>query len=193
MSFAFYLETGLRHILDLNGYDHILFVVALCAVYRPQQWRPLLVLVTAFTVGHSLTLALAALKLIVLPTEVIEFLIPVTIFLTAVYNFRRGAAPTANVHRWLSYGLALGFGLIHGVGFSNYFRSLLGREADITLPLFAFNLGLEVGQIVIVSLTLFIGWLLVQKAGLNQRYWTYGLSGFVAAVALYLMQQTVFW
>jgi hypothetical protein len=193
MSFAFYLETGLRHILDLAGYDHILFVVALCAVYRPQQWRPLLVLITAFTLGHSLTLALAALKLIVLPTEVIEFLIPVTIFLTAVYNFRRGAAPTATVHRWLSYALALGFGLIHGVGFSNYFRSLLGREADITLPLFAFNLGLELGQVVIVSLTLLVGWLLVQKAGLAQRYWTYGLSGFVAAVALYLMRETAFW
>ena len=158
--FFIYLRLGFDHITDPRGYDHILFVVALCAVYTIRQWRQVLILVTAFTIGHSITLALATLQLIHYKTALIELLIPITILITAITNFsfqepksscvqshRQPTAPGATFWPWP-------LDLIHGMGFSNYLRSLLGREADIIKPLLAFNIGLEMGQLVIVGLVL---------------------------------------
>lgn len=182
-----YLTLGLEHITDLNGYDHILFLLALCAPFTLHDWRRLLVLVTAFTVGHSLTLALAVVGVVAAPTEWIEFLIPVTIVITAARNLIgsgtghpvSGASGGALIG---SYVMALGFGLIHGMGFSNYLRSLLGSE--IVWPLFLFNVGLEVGQLVIVSIGIGIQWLLLRLWADGRRWWTIGLSVAAALVAL---------
>lgn len=191
--FLIYLHLGFEHITDPRGYDHILFVIALCAVYTLQQWRQVLVLVTAFTIGHSITLALATLQVIQYKTALIELLIPITIFITAFTNFffrepspRRQVRSKLSNHSW-RYGLALLFGLIHGMGFSNYLRSLLGREADIVKPLLAFNLGLEVGQLVIVSLVLLIGYLLLNILKISRLRWTLVVSGIVAGMALSLI------
>jgi len=137
--FQTYLQLGFEHILDLGGYDHILFIVALCAIYRVEQWKKILILVTAFTIGHSLTLALAALEVVKVNATVIEFLIPVTILLTALYHVFK--TDYNNQKAVLNYSLALFFGLIHGLGFSNYFRALLGKEESIVQPLFALILG----------------------------------------------------
>lgn len=191
--FQIYLKLGFEHISDINGYDHILFIVALCAVYRLRQWRHLLILVTAFTVGHSLTLALAALKILVLPSDIIEFLIPVTILLTSVYNVYLGEprAPGSGLHA--NYFLALFFGLIHGMGFSNYFRALLGKEESIVAPLLAFNIGLELGQLVIVAITLGAASLITLIFGAKQRDWTLFISGATAGIAFILMLETRFW
>jgi hypothetical protein len=182
-----YLTLGLEHITDLNGFDHILFLLALCAPFTLHDWRRLLVLVTAFTVGHSLTLALAVLGVVAAPTEWIEFLIPVTIVITAARNLigsgtGHPVSGTSGGPLIGSYVMALGFGLIHGMGFSNYLRSLLGSE--IVWPLFLFNVGLEVGQLVIVSIGIGIQWLLLRLWADGRRWWTIGLSVAAALVAL---------
>lgn len=188
--FFIYLRLGFDHITDPRGYDHILFVVALCAVYTVRQWRQVLVLVTAFTIGHSITLALATLRLIHYSTALVELLIPVTILITAITNFffretkTRSRSAVQLPHRWWRYGLALAFGLIHGMGFSNYLRSLLGSEANIVQPLLAFNLGLELGQLLIVSLILALTYVVLEVLRGSRLRWTLVVSGMVAGMAL---------
>ena len=137
--FLVYLRLGFEHISDLAGYDHILFIAALCAVYQWDQWRQLLWLVTAFTLGHSVTLALATLNLITINDALVEFLIPATIFVTSVLNIvEADPAPhrvAATRRSWrFKYGLALGFGLIHGMGFSNFLRAVLSVSSGPTAP-----------------------------------------------------------
>src|SRR5690606_34360672 len=140
-------------------YDHILFVIALCCTYFVADWRKVVVLVTAFTIGHSLTLALSVFNLIRVNTALIEFLIPLTIVVTAFSNVATKRRRRRGNTDWLTYSYALFFGLIHGLGFSNYLRSLLGKEESIAGPLFAFNIGLELGQLAIVFIVLVISFI----------------------------------
>ena len=190
-SFELYFKLGLQHILDLQGFDHILFILSLCAVFVARDWVKILLLVTAFTLGHSLTLALATFEVVQIRSEVIEFLIPVTIAFTALATLIK-PKPNSGKGIQLNYLLALFFGLIHGMGFSNYLRSLLGKEASIWQPLLAFNVGLEIGQIVIVAAFLLIT-SLVHLAGMNRKEWTLIVSAFILGVACMLMLQTKFW
>lgn len=191
--FELFFGLGLDHILDIDGYDHILFVVALCAIYEAREWRKILILVTAFTIGHSITLAMATLKLVTLDAALIEFLIPVTIFITALINiFNRDHELTSKQVKQ-NYGLALGFGLIHGMGFSNYLRSLLGKDETIVNQLFAFNVGLEVGQIIIVVAFLVLGVTLRTFFFLDRRDWVTIVSSAVMGVSITLMIETKFW
>ena len=192
--FLIYLCLGFDHITDPRGYDHILFVIALCAVYALRQWRQVLVLVTAFTIGHSITLALATLRLISYKTGLVELLIPITILITAITNFafhepRDNRFATRNVptRSWGRYVLALLFGLIHGMGFANYLRSLLGGEADITVPLLAFNVGLELGQLLIVGAMLGLTYLILNTLRVRPRDWVLVVSGIVAGMAISLI------
>jgi len=191
--FFIYLRLGFDHITDPSGYDHILFVVALCAIYVLSEWRQVLILVTAFTIGHSVTLALATLNLIQYRTDVVELLIPITILITAVANFvyqepkSRLLTSTRKEKRPWRYLLALAFGLIHGMGFSNYLRSLLGREADIVTPLLAFNIGLELGQLLIVGIVLTVTYLVLMVRPNSRLRWTLIVSGIVAGMAISLI------
>ena len=191
--FFIYLRLGFDHITDPSGYDHILFVIALCAVYTLSQWRQVLILVTAFTIGHSITLAMATLRLIDYNTGLIELLIPITILITAFTNFfyqeprSKSLETTRKTNRLWRYGLALAFGLIHGMGFSNYLRSLLGREADIVQPLLAFNIGLEIGQLVIVGIVLTLTYLVLNVVKSSRLRWTLIVSGIVAGMAISLI------
>lgn len=191
-TFELYFKLGLQHILDIQGYDHILFVLALCAVFTGRDWKKILILVTAFTIGHSLTLALATFKIVNVRSDVIEFLIPVTIAITAFMTILK-PRPTTGRGVQLNYFFALFFGLIHGLGFSNYLRELLGKEASIWQPLLAFNLGLEAGQLVIVGAFLLLTSILVGIAGVNKRDWALVVSAMVLGVALVLMLETKFW
>ena len=187
--FKVYLQLGFEHIADLNGYDHILFIIALCAVFSIADWKKILILVTAFTIGHSVTLALSALKIINVSAYLVELLIPVTIFLTALQNFWYKPSETKKWH--INYFLALFFGLIHGMGFSNYFRSLLGKEADILLPLFSFNVGVEIGQLCIVACIMALNFLVVKVAKLKQQYWTLAVSFAAAVLALKMIIERI--
>ena len=191
-SFELYFRLGLQHILDIHGYDHILFVLALCAVFIPRDWRKVVILVTAFTIGHSLTLALATFRLISVNSNLIEFLIPVTIAITAFITILR-PKPASGKGLSINYIFALFFGLIHGLGFSTYLRSLLGKEASIWQPLLAFNLGLELGQLVIVGAFLLITSILVGIAGVSRKEWTLVVASMVFGIALMLMLEAKYW
>ena len=183
--FQIYYDLGLQHILDKNGYDHIIFVIALCALYQADDWKSVLTLVTSFTLGHSITLALATFSIVEVDPDLIEFLIPVTIFITAVFNlFSR----TENTHVSIrNYFFAGFFGLVNGLGFSNYLKTLLGKDESIITQLFAFNIGLEVGQLIIVASLLVIGFVLVSMAGVSRRDWKMVISSAVAGISLVLI------
>ncbi len=192
--FGLYFGLGKDHILDYaNGYDHILFVVALSAVYLVRDWKKILVLVTAFTIGHSVTLALATLQIISVNTRLVEFLIPLTIFITAFSNLFRKDEGVNRKPIQINYLFALFFGLIHGMGFSNYLRAILGKTQNIVSPLLAFNLGLEFGQIIVVALFLAASFILVDLIGVSRRDWKMVLSSAIAGMALILMKARIFW
>lgn len=191
--FELYFDLGREHILDANGYDHILFVIALCTLYSIRDWKQVLILVTAFTVGHSITLALATLEIINVKAELIEFLIPVTIFITAVSNIVRKSDTPNDGSTRLNYLFAGFFGLIHGLGFSSYLRSILGRDESIITQLLAFNLGLEFGQVIIVFVFLIVGFVFVELVGVNRRDWKLVVSSAVAGIALILIRENYFW
>lgn len=189
-----YFELGREHIMDYkNGYDHILFVVVLCALYTLQDWRKVLVLVTAFTVGHSITLALATLNIISFPQDVVEFLIPLTIFITGWANILRREDVYGEKKIHTNYAFALFFGLIHGMGFSNYLRAMLASHQTITGPLFAFNVGLEFGQIIIVMLFLTLSFIFVDLFGASRRDWRLIVSAAISGIAFIMMKDRVYW
>jgi hypothetical protein len=193
--FAVYFRLGIEHITDLRGYDHILFVAALTVAYALVEWRRLLILVTAFTLGHSITLALATIGLVAVNTTLIEFLIPATILVTSVFNIADSRAASEEQesttrmrrHHFILYFLAGGFGLIHGLGFSSFLRAVLGGEESIVLPLFAFNVGLEIGQILIVAVLFGLGGLLMGVARMARREWLLIVSGATGGIAITLM------
>ncbi len=190
-----YIQLGFEHISDLSAYDHIVFIIALTAIYRFKDVKVIFWLVSAFTVGHSLSLALATLKIVTVSSAIIEFLIPVTILSTAIYNVYikgRDGAELKSSNR-ITYGIAIIFGLIHGLGFSNYLQMLLGSEANILLPLLSFNIGLELGQLLIVALILGAMFIAERILKMKQNEWVLFLSGAAAGISLILMQQTKFW
>jgi ABC-type antimicrobial peptide transport system permease subunit len=182
MDFSLWFKTGLEHIADLNAYDHILFLMVLCGTNQFSEIRKVLILVTAFTIGHSLTLALSVFKLMLLSPALVEFLIPVTILLTCIFQFiNRNAAGSLTVYA--SYMSALFFGFIHGLGFSGLLRSMLGKSEEITGPLFAFNLGLEAGQIVIVICVMIFSVVLTRIMNIKRETWNFFLTSAVFGVA----------
>lgn len=181
--FSMYFKLGFDHIADLRGIDHILFVTALCIRYQFVDWKKLLLLITAFTIGHSITLALSVFNIVNYSMAWIEFLIPVTIVITAISN----VFVTKFVFKSrfpLIYFFALFFGLIHGLGFSNYLKSILGRDESIIWQLLAFNIGLEAGQIVIVLAILLISFIFVNLFKWNRREFLLFVTGGIFAVAL---------
>ena len=192
-SFGFYVQLGFEHISDFAGYDHMLFLVALCAIYRIQQWKSLLVLVTAFTIGHSVTLILSSLDLFEIPSNIIEFLIPVTIFLTSLNNVM-GINPADKSSKMTkNYAMALFFGFIHGMGFSNYFKALLMDASSVTIPLLGFNIGIELGQLMVVFFIIIIAYLFLAKLAVKQRDWNVFISGAAAGISLVFMLENKPW
>jgi hypothetical protein len=180
--FGFYFGLGWEHIISADALDHQLFIAALAAIYLLSDWKQVLILVTAFTIGHSLTLALSVLDIMRFPTNWVEFLIPVTIVITAFANLfhKKFTKSTAR----LNYFLALIFGLIHGMGFANTLRFMLAKDQNLGWSLFGFNVGLEVGQIVVVLVILLVAQVLVNIARVNRREWVLFLSSAVFALAL---------
>jgi hypothetical protein len=192
MNFGLYFNLGIEHITDPFGYDHILFIVAMSSNYRVFQWKNIALLVTAFTIGHSIALAMAVLEIVPVNSALIEFLIPITILVSCIRNM---SFPQADMHphsqvavkkNYLAYILILIFGLIHGLGFSNFLKETLVANESIFTPLLAFNLGLEVGQLIIVFICLLINLLFLDLLRKHPRDWTMVISGGVASIALLL-------
>lgn len=210
--FIFFFKQGLSHISDVNAYDHILFIVALAALHSLNNWRALFWMVTAFTVGHSLALALATFQIVEANSSLIEFLIPMSIIFTASWNivrvlraYKAGDASrqnsldipavnpiqTLNIERSsLLYGVIILFGLIHGLGFSNYLQLILARGESLAFPLFSFNLGLEIGQILILFIALVINFVFLDLARLSFRIWAILVSLMVLFLSLPLAVDT---
>jgi hydrogenase/urease accessory protein HupE len=186
--FWLYFQLGRDHIADWRGYDHILFVTALCLRYLLKDWKKVLVLVTAFTIGHSITLALSVLNYVSISVKWVEFLISVTIVVTAISNVWQKDFHFKTKFP-LIYFFALFFGLIHGLGFSNYLKSLLGHETNIVGELFAFNIGLEFGQILIVMCVLVISWICISLFKFSRREYLLFLSGGIFGLALLMAIQ----
>ncbi|PRB02028.1 HupE / UreJ protein [Chryseobacterium sp. MYb7] len=180
--FLFYLHLGWEHIISLDALDHQLFVLALIAVYSYNDWKKILILVTAFTIGHSITLALSILDVFRVPSAWVEFLIPLTIVVTSLDNIimknQKQTLMRAN------YYLALIFGLVHGMGFANTARVMIAKSQSIALPLLGFNIGLELGQIVIVSAILIILFILLNIFKVNKKDWILFVSSGVFALSL---------
>jgi hypothetical protein len=188
-----YFTLGLQHITDLGGYDHMLFLLALCAVYRLAEWRQVVWIVSAFTIGHCLSLALSSFTSPILPTDVIEFLIPITILATCAWNVLGGTQAPSTRKQGFAYGVAVLFGLIHGMGFSNYLRALIGQEQSLFAPLLCFNIGLELGQLLIVGLLLGLSFLFLDLLKVPRREWTLFLSGLASGISLILASENRFW
>jgi hypothetical protein len=180
--FTFYFKEGLQHIISIDALDHILFVVALSAVYLLANWKQVLVLVTAFTIGHSVTLALSAFDVVRINDRLVEILIPCTIMATAVFNFLQKEYSQKSLR--LNYFLALFFGLIHGLGFANALRFIMAKDQSIGWSLLAFNIGLEVGQILVVTLILLLSFVAVDKLKLGRKWWVWVLSAIAFCIAL---------
>lgn len=194
--FSSFISLGFHHIADPRAFDHLLFLVTLCAVYRPADWRRLLVLITAFTIGHSTTLLLAGTHIMGIQSELVELLIPVTIVLTSLYNVVLGVDTEetgifSGAVRW-NYAMALFFGFIHGMGFANYFSALMGESGDIVWPLFCFNVGIETGQIAIVLVFFGIYAAISGLFHFRHRDWIQYVSGLGGGGALVLMMQGIF-
>jgi hypothetical protein len=180
-----YLKLGLDHILDFNAYDHILFVLTLNAVYSIKEWKKVLILVSAFTLGHSITLGLSVMKIIKVEPDLIEMLIPITIILTALFNIFLEEKTTKK--STILYIAACFFGLIHGLGFSNYLKELLGNEESPFVPLLGFNIGVELGQIIVVLIGLGASYVFINVMRLNAKYWNLFISIVAIIVSIYLL------
>lgn len=180
--FLFYLNLGWEHIMSLDALDHQLFVLALMAVYSYNDWKKILILITAFTLGHSATLALSILDIVRVPSSWVEFLIPLTIVLTALANIV--IKNKKNTQGKINYYLALIFGLIHGLGFANTARVMIAKNESIAMPLLGFNIGLELGQIVIVIIILIFLFILLNFFRVNRKDWILFVSAAVFALSL---------
>ena len=180
--FGFYFGLGWEHIISKDALDHQLFIVVLAALYLLKDWKKVLILVTAFTIGHSLTLALSVFDVIRFNTKWVEFLIPLTIVITALSNLLQKKFTTVSVR--INYVLALLFGLIHGMGFANSIRFMMADDQNIGWSLLGFNVGLEAGQVVVVVALLLLSHLMVNVLKINRRDWIIFLSAGAFALSL---------
>jgi hypothetical protein len=185
--FTIYFQLGVEHILTPDALDHILFVTALCLRYLWQDWKKVVVLVTAFTIGHSLTLALSALSYIQVNATWIEFLIPLTIAATCVNNIIQFKAEQTK-RLPLIYFFALFFGLIHGLAYAETILSMEGKE-NLVADLLAFNIGIEVAQLLIVLVVLVLSYLVVQLLKLSRRMWLQAASAVILVISLFWAYQ----
>lgn len=180
--FTFYFKIGWEHIITIEALDHILFIAALAAIYMLKDWKQVLILITAFTIGHTITLILSTKELVEVKESLIEFLIPCTIVITAISNlFQKSFTPKAVR---INYFLALFFGLVHGLAFANTLRMILASDQSFALSMFSFSVGLELGQVLIVAVILLLSQLFIRVLNVDRRHWVIFVSAVVFGLAL---------
>jgi hypothetical protein len=183
-SFQFYFLVGLRHVLSWNAYDHLLFLLVLTVPYTFKDWKRIGWLITVFTIGHTLSLLLAVYGILRIGASLVEFLIPVTIVITALFNlFTAGAAPK-NERLGLIFFVTLFFGLLHGLGFSTYFRQMVVSEENKLLPLGEFALGIEAAQLLTVLGVLILSFVFQSVFRFTKRDWVMVVSAMVLGMAI---------
>jgi hypothetical protein len=189
-NFWFYVKLGLNHVLDIGAYDHVLFLAALAAPFTFKSWQKILILATIFTVAHCTSLAFSAYGIVSVNVEVVEFLIPVTIMATAVYNLLsyKKDAETKNL---FLLGLATTFfGLVHGFGFSNYFKMLMAEEVEKLSPLLGFAAGIEISQVLVLVVVLLLAYIFQSVLNLKRWIFTVALSILIVLVTIPLLITT---
>ena len=189
--FKTWFEIGFDHILNYQALDHILFVFALTIMYEIKMIKKIIILITAFTIGHTITLVLSTLNMISFDQKIIEFSIPITIAITSINNIIN-RNKNLNIISNVNYFIALFFGLIHGLGFSNYLKALLIGDS-ILLELFAFNIGVEVGQIIIVLLFLLMSYFISKIFFSKKGEWILFVSSLILGISLTLIINAKFW
>jgi hypothetical protein len=190
--FILYLKIGFNHVLDFSAYDHVLFLIVLTVVFSFDQLKKVLWLITLFTIGHSISLALSAYGVVKVDIGIVEFLIPVTIFIPGVFNLSSAGKHTSKKEN-INLFFALFFGLVHGLGFSNYFRMMIGKEEDKLMPLLEFALGIEFAQVVIVLGILLTGAILQSFFRVSKRDWILISSSIVIGFVIPMMIARAFW
>lgn len=177
-----FFKLGFNHVLDINGYDHVLFLVVLTIPFLFKDYKKVIQLVTVFTIGHTLALVLSTYKIVRIDSSLVEFLIPVTIAITALYTIIFASRTTQN--RVVELIIALFFGLIHGLGFSSYFKMMIGKSDEKLLPLLEFAFGLEVAQILIVLVVLLFSTIVRDFFGLSKKIWVITISAIVIGLVI---------
>jgi hypothetical protein len=180
--FWFYTNYGVNHVLDINGYDHVLFLIVLAIPYLFKDWKRVLLLVSVFTIGHTFSLLLAAYNVVSIEADLVEFLIPVTILIVAIYNVFKAGKKTRKIA--VLFISTLFFGLIHGLGFAREFTMLIGKAEQKIIPLLEFALGIEVAQVIVVFLVLFIGFLCQTVFRISKRDWILVISAIVVGLVI---------
>jgi HupE / UreJ protein len=192
--FWIYFQIGLKHVLNIHAYDHVLFLIALTVPFSFADWRRIAVLVTIFTVGHTLALLLSIFGIIAIKVNVVEFLIPITILVTALFNLFTAGKSSKTESINLIFFITLFFGIIHGLGFSNYFKSLLGgTPSSKLLPLSEFALGIESAQIVVVFVVLILSYIVQTFFRFSKRDWSLVMSAFIIGVVLPMIIASEIW
>lgn len=192
--FWIFFKVGLEHVLDINGYDHLLFLIALTAPYVSKDWKKILILVSFFTLGHTLSLLLSVFNVVVVKAVLVELLIPITILITALFNIIMAGKSTKNGNMSFVASITVFFGIIHGLGFSNYFNSILpGKPVDKLAPLFEFALGIETAQILVVLSVLILAFIFQTLFRFNKRDFTLIMSSFVIGVVVPLIIENPIW
>jgi len=192
--FWIYFQIGLKHVLDIHAYDHVLFLIALTVPYTFKDWKRILLLVTVFTVGHTLALVLSVFGIIAVKVSLVEFLIPITILITAFYHLFTAGKATKNDGLNLIFFVTLFFGIIHGLGFSNYFKTILGGTATSKLlPLGEFALGIETAQIVVVFVVLLLSYIVQTVFRFSKRDWALVMSAFIIGVVIPMIVESPIW
>lgn len=190
-NFKLFIELGLKHVLDWKAYDHVLFLVVLTLFYSFKDWKKVLWLITAFTIGHTLSLTLSAYNIVDVKMAIVEFLIPLTILITAIYNVIKVKSPPKNIH--INALFALLFGLIHGLGFSSYFKMLVDESEDKLLPLIEFAIGIEFAQIIVVIFVLFSSYIVLNIFKRSKRDWILIVSSVVIGIVIPMLIERKFW
>jgi len=192
--FWIYFETGLRHVLDFSAYDHVLFLAALTIPYAFRDWRRVLLLVSVFTLGHTLSLLLAVMGWLSVSAKWVEFLIPLTILVTALFHLFTAGKASRKENIPVVVGVTLFFGIVHGLGFSNYFNAILpGTAADKWLPTLEFALGIEAAQLVVVLMVLIVSYAMQTFFRFSRRDWTLVMSAFVVGIVLPMLLGRAIW
>ena len=192
--FWVYFQIGLKHVLDINSYDHILFLLALTVPYAFKDWKKVLLLISIFTIGHTLALLLSVFGIITIKASFVEFLIPISIFFAAVYNLFTAGKSSKNSSISLIGFLTLFFGIIHGLGFSNYFNTILsGNATDKLIPTLEFALGIETAQIIIVFLVLLLSFIVQNFLKFSKRDWTLVVSSVIIGIVIPMIVESEIW
>lgn len=192
--FWLYFNIGLKHVLDINAYDHVLFLIALTVPYAFKDWKRLLLLITLFTVGHTVALFLSVFGIVYIKVNLVEFIIPITILIVALFNLFTAGKNSKNESISLIVIVTLFFGIIHGLGFSNYFKTILpGNATDKLLPLSEFALGIETAQIIVVFIVLILSYIVQTVFRFSKRDWTLTMSAFIIGVVIPLIIQSPIW